>query len=121
LFHARNAHHSLKSPACLCVSITLPVAELKHGIEALAPNPNERAAQIQKVSAHLKRANLRRSWSKISKAGWSRAAFQPWIATGERFADAPRCDRKRFVGRAEEELTAFLELEATIRTCGKLP
>jgi hypothetical protein len=35
-------------------------------------------------------------------------------------ADAHR-DGKRFVVRADEKLTAVLELEATIRTCGKLP
>jgi hypothetical protein len=33
--------------------------------------------------------------------------------------DAHR-DGKRFVVRADEKLTAFLELEAAIRTCGKL-
>src|SRR5437016_7815285 len=26
LFHERNAHHSLNSPACSCVSITLPAS-----------------------------------------------------------------------------------------------
>jgi hypothetical protein len=35
--------------------------------------------------------------------------------------DAHRDNGKRFVMRADEKLTAFLELEATIRTCGKLP
>ena len=34
-------------------------------------------------------------------------------------ADAHRGDRKRFIVRAEEKLTAFLELEAAIRACGK--
>jgi hypothetical protein len=33
-------------------------------------------------------------------------------------ADAHRDDGKRFVVRANEKLTAFLELEAAIRTCG---
>jgi hypothetical protein len=31
-----------------------------------------------------------------------------------------RGDRKRFVLRTDEKLTAFLELEAAIRACGKL-
>jgi hypothetical protein len=35
--------------------------------------------------------------------------------------DAHRDNGKRFVVRAEEQLTEFLQLEATIRTCAKLP
>jgi hypothetical protein len=35
-------------------------------------------------------------------------------------ADAHRDDGKHFVVRAEEKLTAFLELEFAIRTCGEL-
>jgi hypothetical protein len=34
--------------------------------------------------------------------------------------DAHRGDGKRFVVRADEKLTAFLELETAIRACGKL-
>ena len=34
--------------------------------------------------------------------------------------DAHRDDGKRFVARAEEKLTAFLELELAIRACGEL-
>jgi hypothetical protein len=34
-------------------------------------------------------------------------------------ADAHRDDGKRFVVRAEEKLTAFLEFETAIRTCGE--
>jgi hypothetical protein len=38
-----------------------------------------------------------------------------WIARGERWiADAHRDDGKRFVVRADEKLSAFLELEAAI-------
>jgi len=33
-------------------------------------------------------------------------------------ADAHRDDGKRFVVRADEKLTAFVELESAIRTCG---
>jgi hypothetical protein len=42
---------------------------------------------------------------------------QPWIPTGRTIwiADAHRDDGKRFVMRAHEKLTAFLELEAAIR------
>ena len=35
-------------------------------------------------------------------------------------ADTHRDDRKRFVVRADEMLTAFVELEAAIRLCEKL-
>ena len=34
-------------------------------------------------------------------------------------ADAHRDDGKRFIVRADEKLTAFVELESAIRTCGK--
>jgi len=34
-------------------------------------------------------------------------------------ADAHRGDGKRFVVRAEEKLTAFLELELATRACGE--
>jgi hypothetical protein len=50
----------------------------------------------------LKRANLRRKWSTIPKAA-------PIFV-----ADAHRGDGKRFVVRADEKLTAFLELEAAV-------
>jgi hypothetical protein len=43
--------------------------------------------------------------------------FQPWIPTGETIwiADAHRGDGKRFVVRADEKLTSFLELESAVR------
>jgi hypothetical protein len=53
---------------------------------------------------------------KLSKAGWSLG----WVSAVDRegrtiwIADAHRGDGKRLVGRAEEKLTAFLELEAAI-------
>jgi hypothetical protein len=45
------------------------------------------------------------------------AASQPWISTGRTIwiVDAHRDDGKRFVVRADEKLTAFLELESAIR------
>jgi hypothetical protein len=36
-------------------------------------------------------------------------------------ADAHRRDGKCFIVHADEKLTAFVELETAIRTCGKLP
>jgi hypothetical protein len=66
------------------------------------------------------------SWREIiadnlSKARWSLgwlSAIDPegrtiWIV------DAHRDNGKRFVVRADEKLTAFLELEAAIRACGE--
>jgi hypothetical protein len=34
-------------------------------------------------------------------------------------ADAHRDDGKRFVVRADEKLTAFVELESAVRACGE--
>jgi hypothetical protein len=42
------------------------------------------------------------------------------MAAHQRSVDAHRNDGKRFVVRAEEKLTAFLELEAAIRTSGEV-
>jgi len=58
----------------------------------------------------------------LSKAGWSWAASQPWIWRDGPIwiADAHRGDGKRFVMRADEKLTAFLELEATIRDAERI-
>jgi len=53
----------------------------------------------------------------VSKAGWSLG----WVSAGDSrgrtifVADAHRDDGKRFVVRADEKLTAFLELESAIR------
>jgi hypothetical protein len=72
----------------------------------------------------LKRANLRRNWSTIpkatgnlSKAGWSWGCVAA-LNSNERtiwITDAHRDDGKRFVVRADDKLTAFLELESVIR------
>ena len=47
---------------------------------------------------------------------------QSWILAVEQpgLQDAHRGDGKRFVVRADEKLTAFLELESVIRGCGEL-
>ena len=59
----------------------------------------------------------------LSKAGWSWGCIAAIDHEGRTIwiVDAHRDDGKRFIVRADEKLTAFLELEATIRTCGKLP
>jgi hypothetical protein len=56
----------------------------------------------------------RRGWS----LGWVSAVDSQgrtiWIV------DAHRDNGKRFVARADEKLTAFIELESAIRACGVL-
>jgi hypothetical protein len=58
----------------------------------------------------------------LSKAGWSWGC----VATVDRngltiwIADAHRGDGQRFVARADEKLTAFVELESAVRACGEL-
>ena len=54
---------------------------------------------------------------RLSAAGWS----LDWVSATDCFgrtiwiADAHRDNRERFVVRADEKLTVFLELESTIR------
>jgi hypothetical protein len=52
----------------------------------------------------------------LKKAGWSWGCVSAIDSNGRTIwiADAHRGDGKRFVVRADEKLTAFLELEATI-------
>jgi hypothetical protein len=53
----------------------------------------------------------------ISKAGWSWGCVSAIDSKGRTIwiADAHRDDGKRFVVRADERLTTFLELESAIR------
>jgi hypothetical protein len=57
----------------------------------------------------------------LSKAGWSLG----WVSAVDSesrtifVADADRGDRKRFVARADEKLTAFLELERQLAKCAE--
>ena len=60
----------------------------------------------------------------LSKAGWSWGCVSAVDSNGRTIfvADAHRGrgDGKRFVVRADEKLTAFVELESAIRACSKL-
>jgi len=53
----------------------------------------------------------------LSKAGWSWGCVSTINSNGQTIfvADAHRDDGKRFVVRADEKLTSFVELEAAIR------
>jgi hypothetical protein len=55
----------------------------------------------------------------LSKAGWSLGWVSAVDSQGRTIwiADANRGDGKRFVVRADEKVTAFLELESAIRGC----
>ena len=57
----------------------------------------------------------------LSKAGWSWGCVSALDSNGRTIwiADAHRGDGKRFVVRADEKLTAFLELEAATRNSTK--
>ena len=58
----------------------------------------------------------------LKKRGWSYGYVSAVDSEGRTIwiADAHRDDGKRFVVRAEEKLTAFLELEITVRS-GRTP
>jgi hypothetical protein len=54
----------------------------------------------------------------LKRAGWSLVRVSAVDCDGRTIwiADANRCDGKRLVVRADEKLTAFLELESAMRT-----
>jgi hypothetical protein len=58
----------------------------------------------------------------LSKAGWSWGCIASVDEHGRTIwiADAHRGDGKRFVARADEKLTAFLELESAINASAEL-
>ena len=57
---------------------------------------------------------------KLSKAGWSWGCVSTVDSRGQTIwiADTHRGDGKRFVVRADEKLTAFLELESQLAVKG---
>jgi hypothetical protein len=68
-------------------------------------------------------ARLQRIWEiisdNLSKAGWSWGCVSALDCEGRTIwiADAHRDNGKRFIVRADEKLTAFLEAESAIRGC----
>jgi hypothetical protein len=71
-------------------------------------------------------AAVKRCWEiiadNLSKAGWSWGYVSALDREGRTIwiADAHRDDGKQFIIKADEKLTAFLELESAIRVCGEL-
>jgi hypothetical protein len=59
---------------------------------------------------------------RLSKAGWSWGCVATVDSRGRKMfvADAYRGDGERFIVRADEKLTAFVELELAIRGLGEL-
>jgi hypothetical protein len=64
----------------------------------------------------------RESQHNLSKTGWSWGCVATVDSNGRTIfvADAHRDDGKRFVMRADEKLTAFVELKSEICACGEL-
>jgi hypothetical protein len=72
-------------------------------------------------------ACVKRYWEiiadRLSKAGWSWGCVSAFDSQGRTIwiADAHRDDGKRFIVRADEKLTAFIELESAIRLYRRNP
>ena len=79
------------------------------------------ASESRLISRSSQRQNCIKYWEiiadNLSKAGWSWGCVATVDSRGLTMfvADAHRDDRKRFVVRADEKLTAFMELESAIR------
>ena len=60
--------------------------------------------------------------TQLIQAAWSWGCVSAIDSNGRTIfvADAHRDDGKRFIARADEKLTAFVELESAIRACGEL-
>jgi hypothetical protein len=71
-------------------------------------------------SCHENRGDRVKYWEiitdNLSKAGWSWGCVSTVYSHGRKsfVADAHPCDGKRFVVRADEKLSAFVELESAI-------
>jgi hypothetical protein len=76
----------------------------------------ETEAQIEKRYGKRANQSSRLSIDNLSKAGWSLGWVSALDLKGRTIwiVDAHRDDGKRFIVRAEEKLTAFLELESAI-------
>src|SRR5215475_11666323 len=97
-------------PPSTCQSSDAPACELR--IAQMVVQNSVKENRLLIIVIYLSNHNSRKA-----KPGGVAAASQPWTPTDVRFfvADAHRDDGKHFIVRADEKLTAFLELEAAIR------
>jgi hypothetical protein len=101
---ARRRIKTISRPTC-DAALAGPAA----GLTAFTAVWSDYQIRIGKDSSH--RDNL-------SRAGWSWGCVSAIDSNGRTFfvADAHRDDGKRFVVRADENLTAFVELESAMRS-----
>src|SRR5438876_8429653 len=85
-------------------------ASVQNGTDGVCQNANQRFAPPNRGCRLFIADNLK-------KAGWSWGCVSAVDSEGQTIwiADAHRDDGKRFIVRADEKLTAFVELEAAIR------
>jgi hypothetical protein len=85
------------------------------GLNACAPDHQRLPASNDDVLVRVKYWEI--IADNLKKAGWSYGYVSAVDSQGRTIwiADAHRGDGKRFVVRADENLTAFLELESVIR------
>jgi hypothetical protein len=78
--------------------------------------PTENCAELFSIQEAESLRNVTHIADNLSKAGWSWGCVSAVDCNGRTIwiADAHRDDGKRFVVRADEKLTAFVELESTI-------
>jgi hypothetical protein len=83
---------------------------------------NHAAAMDSRPASTINRKYWEIIADRVGKAGWSYGYVSAVDSEGRTIwiADAHRGDGKRFIVRAGEKLTAFLELESAIRACGEL-
>src|SRR5438445_13539748 len=86
----------------------------------------KKAVRAASANDDLKNARRVKYWEiiadNLSKAGWSWGCVSAIDSNGRTIwiADAHRDAGKRYVARADEKLTAFVELESAIPCCGLL-
>jgi hypothetical protein len=87
-------------------------------------NPQSKPTGIIMPAGRIAARNRMKNWeiiaNNLSKAGWSWGCVSAVDSRGRTIlvADAHRRDRKRFVVRADERLTAFLDLESAFAAGG---
>jgi hypothetical protein len=75
-----------------------------------------------KIACSQWRGTITKATDNLSKAGWSWGCISAIDSNGRTIwiADAHRDDEKRFVARADEKLTAFIELGRVTRELFRL-